>query len=55
MPPTMSGLGFAGRDQSGRLVRRSQAVDFSIPELDFGGGYKVFTFLLWVRPGHQPE
>jgi hypothetical protein len=51
----MDDLELSGPGQWGRVVKGSQAQGFSVHELDFGGGHKVFTFVIWVRPGHVRE
>lgn len=53
MPPAMDDIDFSGPGQWGRLVKGSPQRGFSVHELDFGGGHKVFTFVIWVRPDHQ--
>jgi len=53
MPPAMDDIEFSGPAQWGRLVQGSQQHGFSVYELDFGGGNKVLTHVLWVRPGRQ--
>ena len=50
-PPAMDAIDFAGPAQWGKLVEGSQQRGFSVYELDFGGGHKVLTHVLWVRPG----
>lgn len=55
MPPAMSDIELAGPAQWGRIVKGSPERGFSVHELDFGGGHKVFTFVLWVRPEHHVE
>lgn len=48
MPPAMSYIDFAGPEQWGRLVERTNEGRTSIYELDFGGGNKVFHFVIWA-------
>jgi hypothetical protein len=48
-PPAMGNLDFSGPAQWGRLIRGSRERGKSIHELDFGGGHKVFTFVVWAR------
>ncbi|MGH9861848.1 MAG: hypothetical protein ACRD35_00325 [Candidatus Acidiferrales bacterium] len=51
MPPAMGEIDFEGPGQWGRLVRGSRQRGTSVYELDFGGGHKVFTFVIWAREG----
>jgi hypothetical protein len=55
MPPAMNEIDLSGPGQWGRLVKGSPELGFSVHELDFGGGHKVFTFVFWVRPDHHRE
>jgi hypothetical protein len=48
MPPAMSEIDFAERGQWGRLIRESYGRRTSVFLLDFGGGHKVFTFVIWA-------
>jgi hypothetical protein len=53
MPPAMNEIDFSAPDQWGKLIRGSRERGTSLYELDFGGGYKVFTFVTWVRPHYR--
>ena len=48
-PPAMNDIDLAGPEQWGKVIRGSRAQGFTVHELDFGGGHKVFTFVTWVR------
>lgn len=48
MPPAMGQIDFATRAQWGRLVRTYRNGRVALYELDFGGGHKVFTFVIWA-------
>ena len=46
MPPAMRDIDFAGPAQWGQLVRSNDNGRVRVYELDFGGGHKVFTFVI---------
>lgn len=48
LPPAMRDIDFAGPSQWGRLVATTRNGRTAIYELDFGGGNKVFTFVIWA-------
>ena len=48
MPPAMTGIDFSGHAQWGRLIHSSHGGWKELYELDFGGGHKVFTFVIWA-------
>jgi hypothetical protein len=48
LPPAMRDIDFAGPGQWGRLVATTRNGRTAIYELDFGGGNKVFTFVIWA-------
>ncbi len=48
-PPAMDDIDLAGPGQWGKVIRGSRAQGFTVHELDFGGGHKVFTFVTWAR------
>ena len=48
-PPAMDELDLEGPGQWGKVVRGSRAQGYSVHELDFGGGHKVFTFVTWAK------
>jgi hypothetical protein len=50
-PPAMNDMDFEGPGQWGRLVRETR--NTATYELDFGGGNKVVTFVIWA--GENPE
>jgi hypothetical protein len=54
-PPAMDELSLDGPGQWGRLIRGSRERGYSTYVLDFGGGHKIFTFVLWTSDRHQPE
>ncbi len=47
-PPAMGYIDFSGPGQWGRKVAGSRNGGTSVYELDFGGGFKVFTFVTWT-------
>ncbi|HXE89913.1 MAG TPA: hypothetical protein VNK82_03020 [Terriglobales bacterium] len=47
-PNAMNAIDFEGPGQWGRLVARSRNGGTEVYELDFGGGHKVFTFVIWT-------
>ncbi len=47
-PPAMGDIDFATPAQWGRLVRTTHGGRTAVFELDFGGGHKVFTFVIWA-------
>jgi len=49
MPPAASDIDFHGPAQWGRLVRATNGGRTELYELDFGGGNKVFTFVIWAE------
>lgn len=52
LPPAMTEIDFAGPAQWGRLIRSTNGGRTELYELDFGGGHKVFTFVIWAE-GHE--
>ncbi len=48
MPPAMSDIDFEGPGQWGKLLRSTNRGRTEVYELDFGGGHKVFTFVIWA-------
>jgi hypothetical protein len=48
MPPAMGQIDFDTPGQWGQLVRGSVGKGVAVYELDFGGGHKVFTFVIWA-------
>ena len=49
MPPAMGQIEFETPAQWGKVVKGSRERGFSVHELDFGGGHKVYTFVTWAR------
>jgi hypothetical protein len=47
-PAAMNDIDFEGPGQWGKLVRSTHGGRLQRYELDFGGGYKVFTFVIWA-------
>ena len=47
-PPAMGEIDFEGPGQWGRLVRSTNGGRTEVYELDFGGGHKVVTFVVWA-------
>ena len=50
MPPAMNDIDFKGPGQWGKLIDQSENGRHMLFELDFGGGFKVFTFVTWADP-----
>jgi len=50
MPPAMAEIDFETPAQWGKLVRSLNRGMREVYELDFGGGNKVFTFVIWAEP-----
>jgi hypothetical protein len=48
MPPAMTDIDFSGPAQWGKLIHSSHGGWKELYELDFGGGHKVFTFVIWA-------
>lgn len=51
MPPAMNMIDFDTPAQWGKLMRSSNLGRTQLYELDFGGGHKVFTFVIWAEEG----
>lgn len=51
VPPAMNDIELSGRAQWGRLVKQSEGGHTAVYEADFGGGHKVFTFVIWADGG----
>jgi len=47
-PPAMNEIDFEGPGQWGRLARSTHNDRLQLFELDFGGGHKIFTFVIWA-------
>lgn len=47
-PPAMTDIDLSGPGQWGKLTRSSNGGRGELYELDFGGGHKVFTFVIWA-------
>jgi hypothetical protein len=48
MPPAATDIDFSGPAQWGRLIRSTNQGRTELFELDFGGGHKLFTFVVWA-------
>lgn len=48
LPPAMNDIDFEGPGQWGRLIRSTHGGRLQLFELDFGGGHKIFTFVIWT-------
>lgn len=48
-PPGLSEMDFSGPGQWGRLIRSTNRGLTQLYELDFGGGHKLFTFVIWAE------
>ena len=60
MPPAARDIILEGPGQWGKLIRGGKDQGFSDYELDFGGGHKVYTHVIWAveeehEDGHQHE
>ena len=62
MPPAMRDIDLSGPAQWGKLQHSSHGGWKELYELDFGGGHKVFTFVIWATDeeynpnrGHGPR
>ena len=53
MPPAMGDIIFDGPGQWGKVVRGSRAQGYTTHELDFGGGHRIITHVLWASDEHQ--
>jgi len=51
-PPAMNDIDFEGPGQWGKLVGESRSGRTQVYELDFGGGNKVLTHVIWAE-GHE--
>jgi hypothetical protein len=47
-PPAMNEIDFEGPGQWGKLVRSTRGGRLEQYELDFGGGHKIFSFVIWA-------
>lgn len=52
MPPALTDIDFETPAQWGRLIRSTNGGRTELYELDFGGGHKLFTFVIWAE-GHE--
>lgn len=50
MPPAMRDIDLSGPALWGKLVGHTHNGLTAVYEQDFGGGYKVFTFVIWADP-----
>jgi hypothetical protein len=48
-PPAMNDIELSGHGQWGRQIRGSRERGKSTYVLDFGGGHKVYTFVIWAK------
>jgi hypothetical protein len=55
MPPAVRDIIIEGPGQWGKLVRGSREQGYSDYELDFGGGHKVHTHVIWASDEHEGE
>lgn len=53
MPPAVRDVIIEGPGQWGRLIRGGREQGFSDYELDFGGGHKVYTHVIWASEEHE--
>lgn len=51
MPPAMNLIDFDTPAQWGKSIRSTHLGRTEVFELDFGGGHKVFTFVIWAEEG----
>lgn len=52
-PPAMNEIDLEGPGQWGKLVRSTRGGRLEQYELDFGGGHKIFTFVIWADEGDR--
>lgn len=45
----MDQIDFAERAQWGQVIRSTNRGQTELYELDFGGGHRVFTFVIWAQ------
>ncbi len=48
MPPAMRDIDFSGKPQWGKKIHSSKDGRNEVYKLDFGGGHKVYTFVIWA-------
>ena len=48
-PPGFANANVHAQDNWGQEVRRSEGGHLSLFERDFGGGFKIFTFVIWAQ------
>jgi hypothetical protein len=53
MPPAALDIIIEGPGQWGKLVRGGKEQGYSDYELDFGGGNKIYTHVIWASEDHQ--
>jgi len=53
MPPAMNDIDLDGPRQWGKRIKGSPEEGTSVHELDFGGGHKVVTFVIWATEGRS--
>jgi hypothetical protein len=53
MPPAALDIIIEGPGQWGKLVRGGKDKGWSDYELDFGGGHKIYTHVIWASEEHQ--
>lgn len=50
LPPGIANMNLDGERQWGRVVKVSPNGRSAVYELDFGGGHKITTFVIWANP-----
>lgn len=53
MPPAALDIIIEGPGQWGKLIRGGKEQGYSTYELDFGGGHRVYTHVIWASEEHQ--
>ena len=53
MPPAMTDIDLGGPAQWGKLIHSSHGGWKELYELDFGGGHKVFTHVIWATADEE--
>lgn len=54
-PPAFYGIDLSGPGQWGKLIEKSPDGRYGVYMLDFGNGFKVFTFVIWAEGSRAGE
>ena len=55
MPPAMADIDIEGPGQWGKLIHSSHGGWKETYELDFGGGHKIITHVIWATAGDDSD